>query len=224
MSTATADDLVAAVKARDTARVRALLTADPALANARATSGESPMLLATYYDAGEIAALLRAHGARLDLHEAAASGDAERVRPLLAAEPAGISRLSHDGWTALHLAAHFGHVTIVELLLAAGADVHARSGNRLANTALHAAAAGGHTDVIATLLRHGADVNARQHGGFTALHAAAQDGGAAMVRLLLAHGADPALAADDGMTPLALARAGNHADVVALLQSEKRET
>ena len=104
------------------------------------------------------------------------------------------------------------------MLLAAGADVHARSGNRLANTALHAAAAGGHTEVIATLLRHGADVNARQHGGFTALHAAAQDGAAAMVRLLLAHGADPALAADDGTTPLALARAGNHDAAMALLQ------
>ena len=218
MSTATADEMVAAVKARDTARVRALLTADPALANARATSGETPMLLATYYDAGEIAELLRAHGARLDLHEAAASGDIERVRTLLAAEPASISSLSHDGWAALHLAAHFGHVAIVEVLLAAGADVHARSGNRLANTALHAAAAGGYIEVIAILLRHGADVNARQHGGFTALHAAAQDGEVAMVRLLLDHGADPALAADDGTTPLALAHAGNHDDVVALLK------
>ena len=32
-----------------------------------------------------------------------------------------------DGWTALHHAAGEGHSTIVEVLLAAGADVKARS-------------------------------------------------------------------------------------------------
>ena len=61
-----------------------------------------------------------------------------------------------SGWTALHLAAQFGHVEVVDVLLRAGADVgavHEGSGD----TPLHNAAWKNHPAVIRLLLDAGAD-------------------------------------------------------------------
>jgi uncharacterized protein len=102
----------------------------------------SPVLAAVYR--GDRAAVdrLLAQGATLTLCEAAALGDAPRVRALARAEPAALAARSPDGWPALHLAAHFGHGDAVDALLEARADVRAYSDNHAANTALHAALAG----------------------------------------------------------------------------------
>jgi len=151
--------------------------------------------------------------------QAAVSGDYYAVEALLSSNPALIHATDSDGWTALHLAAHYGHREIAALLIAHGADVNARSRNSLAHAPIHAAAAGHNpSPIIRLLLARGADVNAAQYGGFTALHAAAQNGDAALVAMLLDHGADPNRRADDGRTPLALALAGGHAGLAALLR------
>jgi ankyrin repeat protein len=57
----------------------------------------------------------------------------------------------------LHTAAHQGHVTVVDLLLARGLDVNTREKGD--NTyAMHWAAAGGHLDVVRRLAESGGDV------------------------------------------------------------------
>jgi len=61
--------------------------------------------------------------------------------------------------TALTTAAFMGETEVVRLLIAAGADVNARNGDK--GTALHAAAFFGHPDIVKLLLDHGADVNIR---------------------------------------------------------------
>jgi ankyrin repeat protein len=208
----------AAIQAGDLDPLTALVASEPELLDTSHSSGLSPLMMATYYRQPAVVDLLLGLGAEPDLFSAAALGQTERLVALLAAEPALVSARSSDGWTALHLAAHFGQSAAVELLLARGAEVDARSSNPMANTALHAAAAGRHTAVVQLLLEHGAAVDARQHGGFTALHAAAQQGDLSLAALLLGHGADPSLPHDGGQTPLAMALERDHHAVADLLR------
>jgi ankyrin repeat protein len=60
------------------------------------------------------------------LFSAVERGDAEATRAMLAAEPDLARARDETGATALHVAAFHGHRAIVDLLLAAGADVNAR--------------------------------------------------------------------------------------------------
>ena len=56
-------------------------------------------------------------------------GDVETVRAMVAAAPRLARARDAKGATALHVAAFHGHRAIVELLLAAGADINARDGS-----------------------------------------------------------------------------------------------
>jgi ankyrin repeat protein len=133
-----------------------------------ALEGPTPILDAVYRrDAVTLEALLAARPA-LTIFEAAAVGDVARVRALLAAEPALAGARSDDGWTALHLAGHFGHADVVDALLAGGADVRAWSTNPL----------------VETLLARGGDPTARTDDGKTARMIAEAQGRALVARRL----------------------------------------
>lgn len=160
----------------------------------------SELLEALYRGDRETVEAKLAERPQLSLFEAAAVGDADRVRELLTREPGSVDRWSPDGFTALHLAAFFGHEEVAAELLQQGADVGAVARNRIRVQPLHSAAAGGHTAVARLLLHHGADPNARQEGGFAPIHAAAQPGNGELYELLLASGADQDAATDDGRT------------------------
>ena len=144
----------------------------------------------------------------LTIFEAAAVGKVERVHELLLLEAGFVDLWSPDGFTALHLAAFFGHAEIAAELLRRGADANAVARNPLGVQPIHSAAAGNHTAVVRVLLDNGADPNARQEGGFTPIHAAAQNGNDELYELLVARGADQEAAADDGRTAAEL-RAGS---------------
>jgi len=168
----------------------------------------------------ELAALLAA-GPALTLCEAGAVGDAERIRTLTKGAPALIRERSDDGWTALHLAAHFNRAEAVDALLAAGADVHAWSDNALHNQPLHAAMAGtAELRILTALLAKGADVNAVEHGGYTPLHLAAGRGDLSLLNVLLAHGAFAGAVTDDGKTAETIARERGHAQAARRLRGE----
>src|SRR4029079_897527 len=120
----TAAAFIDAIKAGEFERVKAMVSAEPTLIDARSRTGESAILTAFYHRQKEIVNLLVARGAPLDLFEASAAGEIERVERLLSEEGGtAIDTHSADGWTPLHLAALFGHTKIAEALLARGADV-----------------------------------------------------------------------------------------------------
>jgi ankyrin repeat protein len=168
--------------------------------------GVSPLLRAQYaMDEARVAALL-AEGPELDVHEAAAVGDTERLRALLDEDPALVGAFASDGFQPLHLAAFFRRPAAVRLLLERAADANAVATNDTRVAPLHSAAAGGDHESVRLLLEAGADPNARQRGGFAPLHAAAAAGDRELVELLLASGADRAAETDDGRTPDDLAR------------------
>jgi ankyrin repeat protein len=156
------------------------------------TDAPSPILAALYTGDRESAQALRAEAAALDVFEAAALGDVERLDELLNEEPELARQWSSDGFTPLHYAAFFGTPAAVTVLLAAGADLEAPARNEeLAPAArpLHSAVAAGRLDNAEALLAAGADPNARQHGGFTPLMAAEQCGNLDLAELLISHGA-----------------------------------
>jgi len=207
-----------AIKRKDPAAVTRALDTDPGLATARSASGQTPALVAIYWRPPEMLALLRSRGVSLDVFEAAAAGDTERVRALLDADPSLRDAHARDGWTPLHLAGHFRQTAVIDLLLARGADVNAVSRNADANAPLHAAAAGGaDAAVMSRLVAAGARVSHHQSGGYTALHEVAAIGNAEVVRLLLAAGAQPDARTAEGETPAELARKSGHAAIADAL-------
>src|SRR5207247_7079016 len=109
-----------AIKAGEFERVKAMVSADPTLIDARSRTGDSAILTAVYHRQKEIVNLLVARGATMTLFEACAAGEIERVERLLAEEPSSINTYSADGWTPLHLAAFFGHAKVAEHLLSHG--------------------------------------------------------------------------------------------------------
>lgn len=213
-----AGDLFEAIAEGDEDFVRELVEARPDAAEERDGEGVSAVRRAIYAKQDGIAELLLDANPALDVFDAAAAGRTRGLEELLEGEPALATAWSSDGFTALHLAAFFGHDDAAQLLLEQGADAHAVARNPDLQVApLHSAAAGGHAKIVALLLEHGADPNARQGGGFTPLHSAAQNDDRESVEALLESGADPALATDAGETPGDLARAAGHGDLDDLL-------
>ena len=194
-----------------------LLQDDASLARARDESGVSALLIARYRGDTAIVEELRPAAGELDVFEAAALGDDDRLATLLDGQAELVSAWSSDGFTALHLAAFFGQLPAAELLLERGADVTAVSRNGLRVMPLHSAVAGGHTEIARLLVARGSDVNAAQEGGFTPLHGAAQNGDRTLVALLLTAGADPAREADDGRRPSDMASEQARDEIAALL-------
>lgn len=210
-------ELFTAIRAGDGAKVQALLNSDPALVDAKDEHGLSALTIAKYTRQEAIAQMMLDRGVSLDIFSASMAGVRARVSELLAEDRGLVNSYSSDGWTPLHVAAFFSQKEIAEVLLANGADVHARSRNAMGNTPLHAAAAASQADVVRVLLAHGADVNARQHGGFVPLHAAAQNGDIELAKLLIAQGADVKARAENNQNALDFAMTKGHQVMVDLL-------
>jgi ankyrin repeat protein len=118
------------------------------------------------------------------------------VQRALARKPDLLDAYSAEGFPAIGLAAHFGHVEVMRWLIDQGADVDRVASHRLAVTPLHAALFGHQVEAARLLIDRGADVTparADQAGsaGWTALHYAAGMGFSARAAAPRA-GADPA--------------------------------
>jgi ankyrin repeat protein len=211
--------LFEAVKAKDRSAVDALLTREPSLLDARDVKGLSPLLVAVYHRADEIVELIRSRGAELDIHEASAVGDADRIRALLEIDPSLVDVYSADGSTPLHLACFFGQVAAADLLVDRGANVGAWSANYLRNQPLHAAIAGARDHrIISRLLNAGADVNAVGGAGYTPLHLAGSRGDLEVIEWLATRRAISRLT-DSGQTPAEVAAEHGHAEAAERLGS-----
>ncbi len=211
-------NLFALIRAADKEAVRELLEHRPEAAEERDEEGVSAIRRAVYAGKDEIATILLDANPALDVFDAAAVGRTRGLEALLAGDPELARARASDGFTALHLAAFFGHEDAAALLLEHGADANAVAHDaELELAPLHSAAAGGNSKLVALLLEHGADPNARQPGGSTALHAAAQNGDRESVEALLERGADRAARTDEGRTAAELAAAASHDDVRQLL-------
>jgi ankyrin len=128
-------------------------------------------------------------GAELDVFEASALGEVDRLRELLASDRSVAWKRTEDDFTALHYAAFFDGPEAARLLIKGGADVDAFADNELGVHVLNSAVAAGQHETAQLLLEQGADPNARTRSGFSPLDAAARNGDEELADLLRAHGA-----------------------------------
>ena len=215
-----ATPLFEAIRSGDVGAIKALVAADASLACAKNAAGVSAVLFSVYTGRREIRDFLLAHGATLELHDAAAVGDLARLEQLVAADPLLAKSHSPDGFPVVALAAVFGHLEAARYLAANGADIDAVATNGSGYTALTGAVASGHTAIVEWLLAEGADPNYRYAAGYSPLLTAAPNGHLAIVELLLAHGADTHAVTNEGKTAVFLATERKHPEVAAVLQSQ----
>jgi len=213
-----ATQMFAAVDADDAETMRRLISKRADIVDAQREDGLSLVLYAMYHGKWELVDILAPIHPGLDVFESAALGRHERVRHLVTTNPRLLAKRSSDGWTALHLAAFFGQIDAVRVLIDKGANVNARSENDLANCPLHAAAAGRHFAACELLVANGADVDAKQHGGHTALMAAAQHGDRGLAEMFIKRGASRLPANDEGRTASSIAEEHGHEELAAFLR------
>jgi len=172
------------------------------------------------YAGDRAAAEAAAENTDLDVFDAAALGDTDRVRRLLDADAECVHTLSDDGFSPLHFACFSGSTETTRLLVERGAPLERVAQSSFARVRpLGTAAFARQLETARVLLEAGADPNGTEEGGFVPLHTAAQNGDVDLIRLLLEHGADPERATSDGRTPLELARGGGHTESVRLLEA-----
>lgn len=203
-------DFLNAIISGNTEAVQSLIAGKANLVSTRDAQGVSAVMHAIYRGRKDVLSLLINAHPGLDIFEAAAAGQVQRLTDLLAQLPTLVNEYSADGFTALHFAAYFSQPAAAGLLIEHGANVAAVARNPTRVMPLHSAASSRNVAVVRQLLEHGADPNARQQSGFTSLHAAAQNGDLETLELLLRHGADPNARNDDGKTPADMAKEKNH--------------
>jgi ankyrin repeat protein len=158
---------------------------------------------------------LTAAGTDARLADAVQARDATAARALLQ-QHVDVNAPQPDGATALHWAAHWDDLDVVDLLVRAGANPNAM--NDLGVPPLLLAATNGSAPVVARLLEAGANPDGALRTGESALMTAARVGSVEIVELLLAHHVNVNAAERvRGQTALMWAAAASHPEVVALL-------
>ena len=194
-----------AIQEGDSESLRSILDRDPEAAGATNDQGISAVMFAVYRGRADLAERIAAAKRELTFFEACALGRTTEARRMLEDQPPCAEVSSPDGFTALHLAAYFGHSEIARLLIAKGAAVNQAAENPSRVAPLHSAVAGRSIEVVRMLVEAGADLNARQKGGYTPLMGAAANGQPVLVDYLLASGANPDARSDDGKSARDLA-------------------
>lgn len=126
-----------------------------------------------------------------EIHNAAASGDLNKVKALLEADLTLLESKDKDGNTPL-ISACWGppsntpQIEVADFLIDKGANIHARNNNGA--TPLYFACK--NLELAQHLIDKGADVNVQAYGGYTPLMQATYSGNLKLVKLLADHGAE----------------------------------
>ncbi len=193
--TGSVKDLFTAIRNNDLSAIKALAAKEGAV-NARGDRDTTPLMYASAYGSLNAMKVLLDAGADVNLKNAFDAtaliwsvNEPQKVK-LLLEHHANVNAASKTGRTPLMIAAlHNGSDSVVDLLLANGADAKARDKGGM--TFLFAASSAGNSRQVRIALDKGADANGKDQTGFTPLMNAAAGGDVPSVKLLLSKGADP---------------------------------
>jgi serine/threonine-protein phosphatase 6 regulatory ankyrin repeat subunit B len=144
------------------------------------------------------------------LHFAAQRGSAQIVDSFLQRPEITINVQDDKGFTPLHLAAHQGHVGVVERLLQLKGPSQLALMDGAANRSVHLTSESRHPNEL--------NINGINKDGNTPLHLASEEGHVKVVQVLLEHISESSFnwKNNDGNTPLHLATNNGHAEVAKL--------
>ena len=136
-----------------------------------------------------------------NLHKAAAMGDVDMVKKMIAMDEKLVNEMNKQGRTALHLAILNGKKDVVALLLKKGADVNLKS-KKNKRSPLHYAVWKGHTGIAKMLIKKGADIESKEIDGETPLCYVPVSKNIETMKLLLKAGANAKMQSNIGTSPL----------------------
>lgn len=150
-----------------------------------------------------------------DIIEAAKSGNAEKVKTLLKADPTLVRTVdSGIGATALHWALIYGKKEVIKAILAYDPDVNKTETH--GGSTMHWAAHFDDAENIGWLLDRGAKIDHVNQYGRTPLLVAARRGCINVAKILLERGADIDAKVNDGSTALHIAARNGHTEIIDL--------
>ncbi|CAG0895051.1 unnamed protein product [Cyprideis torosa] len=199
------------------AEIAQLLIEKNADVNARDRNNETPLFIAAIKNRHPVIEALLAGGADPNianiykgypLHMAKSAETAH----LLIEKGADVNAKAEVGKTPLFIATDRDRHSVVEVLLAHGADPNIA--NKYQRTPLHEAKS---AETAELLMQKGADVNAKDDDGGTPLFVASQRDRPSVSEVLLAHGADPNITDKTGRSPLSVATHEGHHSVAEVL-------
>lgn len=168
--------------------------------------------------------LLMIQGCASGIHQAAETGDIEKIEALLAKDPSSIDKKDSYGMTPLHWAVDKKHTHAVEILIAKGANIDARDKN--GDTPLDYAINKEDSSMATMLLLAGAKVSGKEDEvkemlkKISPLHRAVRDENLGNVKTFLEKYPDQVNARDEtGRTPLYWAAREDNIEICEILLS-----
>ena len=150
------------------------------------------------------------------LHIAAARNSVATVKYLIERNVFNVDFETHDGQTALILAARWGYTELVAFLIKCGADIYHRT--KEGESALSLAAERNHVEIIKLLHKKGVNLSQYNNNGISLLHLAALKGCLQTVRFLIEEvQVNVDVLCTRRRTPLSYAAFQEHIDTVIFL-------
>ncbi|KAM7388513.1 hypothetical protein PAMP_024683 [Pampus punctatissimus] len=123
------------------------------------------------------------------IHTIVSDGEVALVDDLL--NNTNINAINSSNETLLHVAAEYGHLSIIELLLRRGARLDLQDNN--GHTALHRAASRGHNEIVSALIKAGTPIYSLDLQSKTPIHLALENGHLNSVNVLANEEAEQSL-------------------------------